>query len=137
VPGLQHLTGGATVRPGPLVSGAGQARARRRERTPGRSPPGSDIEQGKGLGAALMHGTQGPPVSDHTRGKKRGGGRGDADGRVLLVRTAVFLGLAHGASAMAGANDSTRAKKARGSCSWPGGLGTMARYRYWRSPAAN
>jgi hypothetical protein len=38
---------------------------------------------------------------------------------------------------MAGAGDSTQAKKARGGCSWLGGLGSTARYRYRRSPATN
>jgi hypothetical protein len=55
-------------------------------------------------------------------------GKGEADGRVLLVRTAIFLGRAHGASALAGVGDSTWAKRARGSCSWSEGLGTTARY---------
>jgi hypothetical protein len=135
VPGRQRLTGGATVRPGPLLSGAGQARARRRGSTRGWSPPGGDTERGKGLGAALTCGIQGPPVSDHARGTKRG--RSEADEWVLLVRTTVFLGRAHGASAMYGSGDSMRAKKACGSCGWPRGLGTMARYRYRRSSAAN
>jgi hypothetical protein len=38
---------------------------------------------------------------------------------------------------MAGAGDSARAKKARGGCGWPGGLGSSARYRYRRSPVTN
>jgi hypothetical protein len=38
---------------------------------------------------------------------------------------------------MAGAGDSTRAKKARGGCSWPGGLGSTTRYWYRRPPATN
>jgi hypothetical protein len=38
---------------------------------------------------------------------------------------------------MAGADNSTRAKKARGSCGWPGGLGMTTQYRYRRSPVAN
>jgi hypothetical protein len=45
---------------------------------------------------------------------KNGERKGEADGRVLLVRTAVYLGSAHGASAMAEASDSAWAKKARG-----------------------
>jgi hypothetical protein len=38
---------------------------------------------------------------------------------------------------MAEASGSTRAKKAHGGCGWPGGLGSTARYRYWRSPVTN
>jgi hypothetical protein len=68
---------------------------------------------------------------------KNGERKGEADGRVLLVRTAVYLGSAHGASAMAGAGVSTRAKKARGGRGWQGGLGLTARDRYRRSPATN
>jgi hypothetical protein len=45
---------------------------------------------------------------------KSGERKGEADGRVLLVRTAVYLGSAHGASAMVGAGDSSRANRARG-----------------------
>jgi hypothetical protein len=65
-------------------------------------------------------------TSQRAREGKEEGGRGEADGRVLLVRTAVFLVRAPGASAMAGVRDSMRAKKARGSCGWPGGLGTKS-----------
>jgi hypothetical protein len=63
----------------------------------------------------------GPRVhrSAATRGERRGGGS-EADGRVLLVRVVVFLGRALGANPMAGAGDSTREKKARGNCGWPG-----------------
>jgi hypothetical protein len=50
----------------------------------------------------------------------------EADGRVPLIRVAVFLGV----STMAGAGDSTRVKEARGGCGWPGGLGTTARCRH-------
>jgi hypothetical protein len=60
---------------------------------------------------------RGPPGSDTKWGKK-----GETDGRVLLVLTTIYLGRAHGASAMAGAGDSTRAKKARGGCDWSGVL---------------
>jgi hypothetical protein len=38
---------------------------------------------------------------------------------------------------MAEAGNSARAKKARGGCGWPGGLGSTTRYRYRRSPATN
>jgi hypothetical protein len=55
---------------------------------------------------------------------KSGERKGEADGWVLLVRTDVYLGSAHGASAMAGAGDSARANRARGGCGWPGGLGS-------------
>jgi hypothetical protein len=50
---------------------------------------------------------------------KSGERKGEADGRVLLVRTAVYLGSAHDASAMVGAGDSARANRARGDCGWP------------------
>jgi hypothetical protein len=46
------LTGGATMRSGPLVSGAGQALARMRTRADRRGPPVSATERGKGLDAA-------------------------------------------------------------------------------------
>jgi hypothetical protein len=75
---------------------------------------------------------RGPPGSVTGRVKK-----GETEGRVLLVRTAIYLGRMHGASAMAGAGDSARAKKARGGCGWPGGLSSTTRYRYWRSLATN
>jgi hypothetical protein len=75
---------------------------------------------------------QGPLGSDQERGKK-----GEADGRVLLVRTAVYLGRAHGASAMAGAGDSTQTKKARGDRGLEGSLGSTARDLYRRSPVTN
>jgi hypothetical protein len=68
---------------------------------------------------------------------KSGERKGEADGRVLLVRTVVYLGNAHGTSAMAGAGDSTRAKKARGGRGWQGGLGSTARNQYRRSPVTN
>jgi hypothetical protein len=56
--GHQRLTGGATARPGPLVSDAGQARTRRRVHTRGRGPPDGDMELGeKGVGAVLTRGT--------------------------------------------------------------------------------
>ena len=58
---------------------------------------------------------------------KSGERKGEADGRVLLVRIAVYLGSAHDASAMAGAGDSARANRARGGCGWPGGLGSTVR----------
>ena len=47
---------------------------------------------------------------------KNGERKEEADGRVLLVRTAVYLGSAHGASAMAGDGDSVRANRAQGGC---------------------
>ena len=68
---------------------------------------------------------------------KSGERKGEADGRVLLVRTAVYLGSAHGASAMAGAGDSARANRARGSCGWLGRLGSTARDQNRRSPVTN
>jgi hypothetical protein len=68
---------------------------------------------------------------------KSGERKGEADGRVLLVRTAVYLGSAHGASAMARAGDSARANRARGGCGWPGGLGSTARDRNRQSLATN
>ena len=97
------LTNGAAGRSGPLVSGGGHAQARYRGRV---------LTDG-----ALQAVT------------KSGERKGEADGRVLLVRTAVYLGSAHGASAMAGAGDSARANRARGGCGWPGGLGSTARDR--------
>ena len=69
-------------------------------------------------------------TGQRTREGKEEGGRSVDGERVLLVRVAIFLGCALGASAMARASDSTRAEKARGSCSWLGGLGTTSRYRY-------
>jgi hypothetical protein len=69
-------------------------------------------------------------TGQRTREGNEEAGRGEADGRVLLVRTTVFLGRAHGASTMAGASDSTRAKRARGDCGWSGDLSTTARYQY-------
>jgi hypothetical protein len=68
---------------------------------------------------------------------KNGERKGEADGRVLLVRTTVYLDSAHGASAMAGAGDSARAKKARGDRGWQGGLGSTVWDQYRRSPATN
>jgi hypothetical protein len=68
---------------------------------------------------------------------KNGERKGEDDGRVLLVRTVVYLNSAHGASAMAGAGDSVRAKKARGDRGWQGDLGSTARDRYRRPPATN
>jgi hypothetical protein len=75
---------------------------------------------------------RGPLDSDQEWGKK-----GEADERVLLVRTAVYLGSAHGASAMAGAGDSAWAKKAWGGRGWQGGLDSTVRNRYRRSPVTN
>ena len=48
---LEHwpLTGGATTRKGPLVSGARQTRARKQMRTDKRVPPVSGTKWGKGL----------------------------------------------------------------------------------------
>jgi hypothetical protein len=45
---------------------------------------------------------------------KSGERKGEADGRVLLVRTAVYLGSAHGASAMTGAGNSARGEQGTG-----------------------
>jgi hypothetical protein len=68
---------------------------------------------------------------------KNGERKGEADGRVLLVRTVVYLGSAHDASTMARVGDSARAKKALGGRGWQGGLGSTARDRYRRPPATN
>jgi hypothetical protein len=97
----RSLTNGATRRSGPLVSGGGHAQARYHGRV---------LTDG-----ALQAVT------------KSGERKGEADGWVLLVRTAVYLGSAHSASAMAGAGDSARANRARSGCGWPGGLGSTAR----------
>jgi hypothetical protein len=97
-------------------------------RVTGRSGP---LVSGRGHAQARADGW-GPPGSDTEWGEK-----GEADGQVLLVRTAVYLGRADGASAMAGGSDSAWAIKARGGCGWPGGLGSTARYRYRRSPTTN
>jgi hypothetical protein len=105
------LTNGVTRRSGPLVRGGGHAQARHR-------------------GHALTDGA----LQAVTKNWER---KGETDGRVLLVRTAVYLDSAHGTSAMAGAGDSARANKARGGRGWPGGLGSMTRDRYRRSPATN
>jgi hypothetical protein len=105
------MTNGATGRSGPLVSGGGHAQARHR-------------------GHALIDGA----LQAVTKNGER---KGEADGCVLLVRTAVYLGSAHGTSAMAGADDSARAKKALGGRGWQGGLGSTARDRYRRPPATN
>ena len=68
---------------------------------------------------------------------KSGERKGEADGWVLLVRTDVYLGSAHGASTMAGAGDSAQANRARGGCGWPSGLSLMARDRNRRSPVTS
>jgi hypothetical protein len=105
------LTNGATRRSDPLVNGGGHAQARHR-------------------GRALTDGA----LQEVTKNGER---KGETNGRVLLVRTAIYLGSAHDASAMAGAGDSARAKKARGGRGWPDGLGLAARDWYRRSPATN
>jgi hypothetical protein len=105
------LTIGVAGRSGPLVSGGGHAQARYR---------------GRALTDRALQAVT-----------KSGERKGEADGWFLLVRTAVYHGSAHGASAMAGAGDSARGNKARGGCGWPGGLGSMARDRNRRSPATN
>jgi hypothetical protein len=105
------LTNGAAGRSGPLVSGGGHAQARYHGRT---------LTDG-----ALQAVT------------KSGERKGEADGWVLLVRTIVYLGNAHGASAMAGTGDSARANRARGGCGWPRGLVSTTRDRNQRSPATN
>jgi hypothetical protein len=97
------MTNGAAGRSGPLVSGGGHAQARY-------------------CGRVLTDGA----LQAVTKSGER---KGEADGRVLLVRTAVYLGSVHGASAMAGAGDSTRENRARGCCGWPGRLGSTARDR--------
>jgi hypothetical protein len=101
----------AAGRSGPLVSGGGHVQVRYR-------------------GRALTDGA----LQAVTKSGER---KGEADGRVLLVRTAVYLGSAHDASAMAGAGDSAWANRAQGGCGWPGGLGSMTRDRNRRSPATN
>jgi hypothetical protein len=68
---------------------------------------------------------------------KSGEQKGEAVGRVLLVRTTVYLGSAHDASAMARACDSARANRARGGYGWSGGLGSTARDQNRRSPTTN
>jgi hypothetical protein len=81
-----------------------------------RAGPARRRLRAEGRGLALRW-RVGPRVhrSAATRGEKRGGGgESEAVRRVLLVRAALFLGHTFGASAMAGASDSTRAKKARG-----------------------
>jgi hypothetical protein len=105
------LTNGTTGRLGPLVSGGWHAQARHR-------------------GCALTDGA----LEAVTKNED---GKGETNGWVLLVRTAVYLGSAHGASAMAGAGDFVRTKKARGGRGWSGGLGSTARDRYRRPPATN
>jgi hypothetical protein len=89
---------------GPLDSGGGHAQARHR-------------------GRALTDGA----LQVVTKNEER---KGETDGWVLVVRTTVYLGSAHGASAMAGVGDSSRAKKPQGGRSWPSGLGSTARNRY-------
>jgi hypothetical protein len=96
----RSLTNGATGRSGLLVNGGGHAQARHH-------------------GRVLIDGA----LQEVTKNGER---KGEADGRVLLVRTANYLGSAHGASAMAGAGDSVRAKKARGGRGWQGGLSLTA-----------
>jgi hypothetical protein len=115
VPGRQRLTGGATTRLGSLVSGTGQARAWRRGRTRGQGPPTKQGEKVRRCTDAWDLGSTGQRPREGNEEE----GSGEADVRVLLVRTTVFLGRAHGASAMAGVGDSMRAKKARDSCGWP------------------
>jgi hypothetical protein len=105
------LTNGAAGRSGPLVSGGGHAQARYRGRV---------LTDG-----ALQAVT------------KSGERKGEADRRVLLARTAVYLDSAHGASTMAGAGDSARANRARGDCGWPSGLGSMTWDRNRRSPVTS
>jgi hypothetical protein len=92
------LTNEAAGRSGPLVSGGGHTQARYR-------------------GRVLIDG----PLQAVTKSGER---KGEADGRVLLVRTAVYLGSAHGVTAMARAGDSAWANRARGDDGWPGGLGS-------------
>jgi hypothetical protein len=97
------LTNGAAGRSGPLVSGGGH-------------------EQARYHGRVLTDGA----LQAVTKSGER---KGEADEWVLLVRTAVYLGSAHGTSAMAGAGDSARENRARGGCGWPGRLGSTARDR--------
>jgi hypothetical protein len=77
MPGRCCLTSGATIRTGPLVSGAGQAQARVRARmcADGRGPPGGDSEQsGRSLAlrAVLKHGTRGSTGQQSREGKEEG-----------------------------------------------------------------
>jgi hypothetical protein len=97
------LTNGAAGRSDLLVSGGGHTQAR---------------YHGRALTDGALQGVT-----------KSGERKGEADGWVLLVRTAVYLGSAHGASAMAKAGDSARANRARGGCGWPGGLDSTVRDR--------
>jgi hypothetical protein len=97
----ESLTNRAIGRSSPLVSGGGHAQARYR----------GCVLTDEALQAVTKSGER----------------KGEADGRVLLVKTAVYLGSAHGASTMAGAGDSAWANRARGGCGWPGGLGSMVR----------
>jgi hypothetical protein len=77
------------------------------------------------LRVVLTHGTRGSTGQQLREGK--GGGTSEIDGRVLLVKAAVFLGYSLGASTMAGAGDSTHAKKGTWRLHLAGGLGTTAR----------
>ena len=101
----ESLTNRAAGRSGPLVSGGGHPQARYR----------GCVLTDRALQAVTKSGER----------------KGEANGWVLLVRTDVYLGSAHGVSAMAGADDSARANRAQGSCGWPGGLGLMASFLLW------
>jgi hypothetical protein len=105
------LTSGATTEPGLSVSGMGQAQAR--ARTDRRGLPGDDPEQREGVSVVLTRGTQGPPVSGHTKGQERGRGW-EATGGSHLVGVAVNLDRALSSSAMARIGDLTRAKEDMG-----------------------
>jgi hypothetical protein len=107
----ESLTNGPAGRSGSLVSGGGHPQARYR-------------------GCVLTD----RALQTVTKSGER---KGEANGWVLLVRTAVYLGSAHDVSAMAGADDSARANRARGGYGWPGGLGSMAWDRNRRSPTTN
>jgi hypothetical protein len=107
----------------------------------GWAPRVGDSDQQAGNGGSLTNGAAGrlgPLVSGGGRVltdgalqavTKSGERKGEADGRVLLVRTTVYLGSAHDVSAMARAGDSAWVNRARGGYGWPCGLGLTVRDR--------
>jgi hypothetical protein len=113
-----------------------RASATSQPRADGRGPPGGDTEQG-GRGRRCADVWDLGSTGQRPREGDEEAERGETDGRVLLVRTAIFLGHAHGTSAMAKVGDSTRAKKARAVVVGRGVLGSTARNRHRRSPATN
>jgi hypothetical protein len=100
---------------GPAGQRSGASACAAAGRTRGRGPPGGDLERRGGVWLCADAWDRGSTGQRPRVGKKEGGGgESEAVRRVLLVRAALFLGHTFGASAMAGASDSTRAKKARG-----------------------